>query len=153
MLLAFFFSLIIAMGTALDFFFRSSTSSFAGRAWAIYDVLVMTGGSNLIHDLVTWVKAAKGKTDSSKENGEKHEGLTGVLKSAHTKFSLTPRSGASTHGAGLRPGLPEPIVGKGTTRVLGDGLEGFEVSFRRVKAAIGPICVLVCLPLILQPIH
>ncbi len=134
-LLAFFFSLIIAMGTALDFF-QVFNIEFRLAVRGLYTDSFGDDGRFKPYPRSRHLGEGRkgGKTDSSKENGEKHEGLTGVLKSAHTKFFLTPRSGASTHGAGLRPGLPEPIVGKGTTRALGgDGLEGFEVSFRRVK--------------------
>lgn len=58
-LLAFFFSLIIAMGTALDFFQVFNIEFRWPCVGYILTALVMTGGSNLIHDLVTWVKAAK----------------------------------------------------------------------------------------------
>lgn len=58
-LLAFVLSLTIAMGTALDFFqvfnieFRWPCEGY------VLTALVMAGGSNLIHDIVSWVRAGK----------------------------------------------------------------------------------------------
>jgi hypothetical protein len=58
-LLAFLFSLIIAMGTALDFFQVFNIEFLWPCVGFVLTALVMTGGSNLIHDLVAWVKAGK----------------------------------------------------------------------------------------------
>ena len=51
-LLAFFLSLIIAMGTALDFFQVFSIEFFWPCVGYILTALVMTGGSNLTHESV-----------------------------------------------------------------------------------------------------
>jgi hypothetical protein len=58
-LLAFVLSLTIAVGTALDFFQVFNIQFRWPGVGYVLTALVMTGGSNLIHDLVNWVRAGK----------------------------------------------------------------------------------------------
>jgi len=59
LLLALVLSLTIAIGTSLDFFQVFSIEFRWPLVGYVLTALVMTGGSNLIHDLVSWVRAGK----------------------------------------------------------------------------------------------
>lgn len=58
-LLSFAFSLVTAIGTGLDFFRMFDISFLWPCVGYVFAALVMTGGSNLIHDIVGWVKVSK----------------------------------------------------------------------------------------------
>lgn len=57
--MAFVFSLLTAVGAGLDFFGVFNIPFTLPVVGYVFSALVMTGGSNLIHDLVSWVTNGK----------------------------------------------------------------------------------------------
>lgn len=62
MVLAVLFSLILAFGAKLDFFVMMGIPFFWPYVGIILTAIVMSGGSNFVHDIIGWVEAQKDKT-------------------------------------------------------------------------------------------
>ena len=74
MVLAVLFSMVLAFGAKLDFFVMMGIEFYWPYAGIILTAIIMSGGSNFVHDIVGWVEAKK---DTAKvEREERYEYLT-----------------------------------------------------------------------------